>query len=131
MAPTCYMEQLIYDCRMMNAAIRDGSEGIATYQRWAVDSDARFDPQAYILTPTNVIRIANAVVAAGNHYRAGCAAALTAIEVLRDGIEGGHLRRQAVVLDADQLLGDESRVQWKLRDVVHRLTHRSPTVAGR
>ena len=46
-------------------------------------------------------------------------------------VEGGHLRRQAVVLDADQLLGDESRVQWKLRDVVHRLTHRSPTVAGR
>jgi len=102
MAPTCYMEQLIYDCRMMNAAIRDGSEGIATYQRWAVGSDARFDPQAYILTPTNVIRIANAVVAAGNHYRAGCAAALTAIEVLRDGIEGGHLRiaeREKIWLD--------------------------------
>jgi methanol--5-hydroxybenzimidazolylcobamide Co-methyltransferase len=92
MAPTCYMEQLIYDCRMMNAAISEGSGGIATYQRWAVGSDARFDPQAYILAPASVIRIAEAVVGESGHYRAGCAAALAAIQVLRDGLAGGDLR---------------------------------------
>jgi len=91
MAPTCYMEQLIYDCRMMNEAVNDGKEGIATYQRWTVRSDAGHDPQAYILTPTNVIRIANAIVSAKDHYRAGCAAALEAVAIMREGSEAGCL----------------------------------------
>jgi methanol--5-hydroxybenzimidazolylcobamide Co-methyltransferase len=91
MAPTCYMEQLIYDCRLMNEAIKDGKEGIATYQRWAVRSDAGLDPQAYILTPHNVIRIAKAIVGSENHYRAGCAAALEAVSILREGSESGCL----------------------------------------
>jgi len=91
MAPTCYMEQLIYDCRMMNEAVNDGKEGIATYQRWTVRSDAGLDPQAYILTPTNVIRIANAIVSAEDHYRAGCAAALEAVAIMREGSEAGCL----------------------------------------
>lgn len=91
MAPTCYMEQLIYDCRMMNEAVNDGKEGIATYQRWTVRSDAGHDPQAYILTPTNVIRIANAIVSAKDHYRAGCAAAREAVAIMREGSEAGCL----------------------------------------
>ena len=91
MAPTCYMEQLIYDCRVMNEAIKDGKEGVATYQRWVVGSDAGLDPQAYILTPQNVIRIANAIVSSKDHYRAGCAAALEAISLLREGSESGCL----------------------------------------
>lgn len=92
MAPTCYMEQLIYDCRMMNQAINDGPAGVATYQRWVVRSDAGLDPQAYILSPENVIRISKAIVASENHYRAGCAAALETIAVLREGVEAGDLR---------------------------------------
>jgi methanol--5-hydroxybenzimidazolylcobamide Co-methyltransferase len=85
------MEQLIYDTRMMNEAVKDGREGIATYQRWTVRSDAGLDPQAYILTPTNIIRIAKAIVSAKDHYRAGCAAALEAIAVLREGSNSGCL----------------------------------------
>jgi len=92
MAPTCYMEQLIYDTRLMNEAIKDGKEGVASYQRWTVGSDAGLDPQAYILTPTNIIRIAKAIVSAKDHYRAGCAAALESIAVLREGSEAGVLR---------------------------------------
>ena len=98
MAPTCYMEQLIYDTRLMNEAIKDGKEGVATYQRWTVRSDAGLDPQAYILTPTNVIRIANAIVSSKDHYRAGCAAALEAIAVMREGAEAGCLH----VLDREK-----------------------------
>ena len=26
MAPTCYVEQLIYDCRLMNQALADGAD---------------------------------------------------------------------------------------------------------
>lgn len=91
MAPTCYMEQLIYDCRVMNEAIKDGNDGVATYQRWVVRSDAGLDPQAYILTPHNVVRIAKAIVAEKDHYRAGRAAALEAIATMREGAESGCL----------------------------------------
>jgi methanol--5-hydroxybenzimidazolylcobamide Co-methyltransferase len=91
MAPTCYMEQLIYDTRLMNEAIKDGKEGVATYQRWTVGSDAGLDPQAYILTPTNVVRIAKAIVSAKDHYSAGRAAALESIAVMREGSEAGCL----------------------------------------
>jgi len=98
MAPTCYMEQLIYDTRLMNEAIKDGKEGVATYQRWTVRSDAGLDPQAYILTPTNIIRIAKAIVSSKDHYRAGCAAALEAITVMREGAETGCLH----VLDREK-----------------------------
>ncbi len=91
MAPTCYMEQLIYDCRVMNEAIKDGKDGVATYQRWVVRSDAGLDPQAYILTPHNVVRIASAIVSEKDHYRAGCAAALAAIATMREGSEAGCL----------------------------------------
>lgn len=86
MAPTCCMEQLIYDCRLMNQAILGGGHDIASYQKWVVASDARHDPQAYILSPENSIRIAKAIVAQPNHYLAGRAAASEAVAMLREGV---------------------------------------------
>ncbi|MDD5705453.1 MAG: methyltransferase MtaB domain-containing protein, partial [Kiritimatiellae bacterium] len=47
MAPTCYLEQLIYDCRLMNVAPADG--GARRLRDWLVRSDAGIDPQAWIL----------------------------------------------------------------------------------
>ena len=55
MAPTCYVEQLIYDCRLMNEALADGAEAAGQLRRWLVRSDARLDPQAYILTPDSAV----------------------------------------------------------------------------
>ncbi|MGA2497796.1 MAG: methyltransferase MtaB domain-containing protein [Tepidisphaeraceae bacterium] len=92
MAPTCYLEQLIYDCRMMNQAIAEGSAGAAMMQRWMVQSDAALDPQAFILAPANVIAIARAIVAGGNYYDAGKAAALTAVRLMREACAAGALR---------------------------------------
>src|SRR5208282_3893738 len=84
MAPTCYVEQLIYDCRLMNAALADGRDAALQYRKWMIDSDAVLDPQAYVLTPESSIAIAKAIVAAPDYYSAGKAAALTAIHLLRD-----------------------------------------------
>src|ERR1019366_2501801 len=78
-APTCYMEQLIYDCRLMNRALAEGKEAALTLRRWLVDSDAALDPQAWVLTPHNVIAIARAIVEAPDHYHAGSAAARCAL----------------------------------------------------
>ena len=84
MAPTCYVEQLIYDCRLMNQALADGRDAALLYRKWMVNSDAGLDPQAYILTPESSIAIAQAIVSAPTPLEAGKAAALTAIRLLRE-----------------------------------------------
>lgn len=91
MAPTCYMEQLIYDCRIMNQALAEGRDQALLYRKWLVNSDASRDPQAYILAPENAIAIAQAIVSAPTPLASGKAAALTAIRMLRDGHKDGRL----------------------------------------
>jgi methanol--5-hydroxybenzimidazolylcobamide Co-methyltransferase len=92
MAPTCYLEQLIYDCRLMNRALAEGRDAALTLRRWLVDSDAGLDPQAWVLTPENVIAIARAIVTAPDHYQAGVAAAREAVRALRTGLAAGRLK---------------------------------------
>ena len=94
MAPTCYMEQLIYDCRLMNEALADGRDAALLYRKWMVSSDAHRDPQAYILSPHSAIAIGGAIVAAPNNYEAGKAAARTALRLIRDGHKDGALKIQ-------------------------------------
>lgn len=92
MAPTCYMEQLAYDCRLMNQASLEGPESALALQRWLVNSDAHLDPQAFILTPYSSIEIAKAIVASDSHYHAGINAARTAIDLMENANRGGLLR---------------------------------------
>lgn len=92
MAPTCYLEQLAYDCRLFNEALADGTEGVLTLQRWLVRSDAARDPQAYVLSPESAIKVASAIVSAPNHYRAGVEAGLAAMKLLSDGKREGLVR---------------------------------------
>jgi len=91
MAPTCYMEQLIYDCRLMNVARADGEEHALRMRDWLVKSDAGLDPQAMVITPESSVRIAGAIVESANHYQAGIAAARAAIAILRETSESGCL----------------------------------------
>ncbi len=92
MAPTCYLEQLIYDCRLMNQALADGPEAALLYRKWMVHSDAGLDPQAYVLTPESAIAIGQAIVASPTPYDAGKAAALTAVNLLRNAHRDGFLK---------------------------------------
>lgn len=92
MAPTVYVEQLIYDCRVMNQALADGHDAALQYRKWLVASDASLDPQAYVLTPESCIAIARAIVNAPNHYEAGKAAGLTAVKLLREAQKEGRVK---------------------------------------
>jgi methanol--5-hydroxybenzimidazolylcobamide Co-methyltransferase len=92
MAPTCYMEQLTYDCRLMNEAASDGTESALQLQDWLVRSDAPRDPQAYVLAPRNAIRLGRAIVQAPDHYGACRAVALETVALLREGRESGAVR---------------------------------------
>jgi len=92
MAPTCYVEQLIYDCRLMNEALADGRDAALLYRKWMVSSDASRDPQAYVLTPDSAVAIAQAIISAPSAYDAGKAAALTALRLMRDAHRDGALK---------------------------------------
>jgi methanol---5-hydroxybenzimidazolylcobamide Co-methyltransferase len=92
MAPTCFLEQLIYDCRLMNQALADGRDAALLYRKWMVESDSSLDPQAYVLRPDSVMRVARAIVAAPDYYQAGKAAARAAIDLLRQAHGAGQLK---------------------------------------
>jgi len=117
MAPTCYAEQLIYDCRLFNTATRHGPKAAGALRDWMVESDAATDAQAWVLRPDIAVEIAQSIVDAPDHYAAGCAAAKTALKALRSAHANGALHiaeREQIWLDAmDEavaaLPGDESR----------------------
>ncbi len=92
MAPTCYMEQLIYDCRMMNEALRDGPAAAAQYQKWLVRSDCGKDPQAFIIAPAQAVALGQAIVSAPDHYLAGKAVALKAVDLMEQAHQAGELQ---------------------------------------
>lgn len=84
MAPTCFMEQLSYDCRLFNTASLDGHKGKRQLQDWLVRSDAHLDPQALIISPESSVRLAATLVASDNHYQAGIRVGQEAIRILRE-----------------------------------------------
>jgi methanol--5-hydroxybenzimidazolylcobamide Co-methyltransferase len=92
MAPTCYMEQLAYDCRLMNTARRHGEASARQLQGWLVESDAAADPQAFILSPESSISLAEAIVGSDSHYHAGVAVARRAVALLREAHGQGRVR---------------------------------------
>jgi methanol--5-hydroxybenzimidazolylcobamide Co-methyltransferase len=96
MAPTCYMEQLAYDCRLMNTASSHGRESARQLQRWLIESDVATDPQAFILSPDSCVKLARVIVESDSHYRAGVAVARKAIEILRDAHAEGMLHIEPI-----------------------------------
>ncbi len=109
MAPTVYMEQLIYDCRLMNTSIANGSDAIL--QKLFVDSDIYTDPQALMLAPESVIAISKEIVASKTHVEAGVRAALKAVELILDAKASGQLLLSERETDyLDQIADDVSSI---------------------
>jgi methanol--5-hydroxybenzimidazolylcobamide Co-methyltransferase len=102
MAPTISMEQLAYDCRLMNTAAATGDANARLLRDWLADSDSALDPQAYVLRPEVVLEISKEFLKAPTPYLRSKAAALAAIGVLRKGLADGRLHieeREAGWLD--------------------------------
>jgi methanol--5-hydroxybenzimidazolylcobamide Co-methyltransferase len=91
MAPTCYMEQLIYDCRLMNRARADGKAAASTLQRWFVESDVATDPQAFIISPESAVALGRVIVESDSDYHAGVAVSRKAVSLMRAAHEAGQL----------------------------------------
>jgi methanol--5-hydroxybenzimidazolylcobamide Co-methyltransferase len=91
MAPTVYLEQLQYDTRLMNEAVKGGKQEILQLQKLFVNSDTYYDPQAFILSPDNIIDISKEIVAGQNYIEAAKRGCLKGIQLIEEAIKEGKL----------------------------------------
>ncbi len=100
MAPTVSIEQLAYDCRLMNTAAESGKHNALLLRDWLCDSDSKYDPQAYVLRPDVVIEISKEIIKKNNPFERSKAAAVAAIDVLSKAVA------------ADKVQISERELQW-------------------
>jgi methanol--5-hydroxybenzimidazolylcobamide Co-methyltransferase len=91
-APTVCLEQLAYDCRLMNTARACSAEDARRLRDWLVESDATLDPQAFVLRPDVVLRISAEIVQEATPYLRTRRAVQAAIEEIRQAHREGTLR---------------------------------------
>jgi methanol--5-hydroxybenzimidazolylcobamide Co-methyltransferase len=92
MAPTAYFEQLEYDSRLMNEALRLGKMHCHVLQQLFVGSDAYTDPQALILAPENVILISRELVKGDSYVANARNGALAALDIIEEASQSGRLK---------------------------------------
>ena len=92
MAPTAYMEQLEYDARLMNEALRAGKLHCSVLQQLLVSSDIYTDPQALILAPENVIRISRELIKGDSYVANAKNGALVTIDIIEEAVAMGKLK---------------------------------------
>jgi methanol---5-hydroxybenzimidazolylcobamide Co-methyltransferase len=92
MAPTAYMEQLEYDVRLMNEALREGKLHRNILQELMVLSDVYTDPQALILSPENVIRISKELIKGDTYIANAKNGALTALDIIEEALQSGKMK---------------------------------------
>lgn len=92
MAPTAYMEQLEYDVRLSNEALRLGKTHCQVLQQLLVNSDIYTDPQALILAPQNVITISKSLIKGDTYIANAKNGALTALDIIEEAYNSGQLK---------------------------------------
>ncbi len=90
-APTAYLEQLEYDCRLMNQAIKNGKDDVLQLQKLFIQSDIFYDPQALVLAPAVVIEISGEIVRGKNYIDATKRGCLKALELISESFKNGTL----------------------------------------
>ncbi|MDR1807101.1 MAG: hypothetical protein LBR33_04180 [Propionibacteriaceae bacterium] len=109
-APSVSFEQLAYDCRLFNTATARGPAAARALRDLHSESDAGLDPQAWVLRPDVVVRLAGAIVTADGDYARGVTAARATLEELRRAHAAGELAldgREADWLDALSRAADD------------------------
>ena len=91
-APTVSLEQLAYDCRLMNTASAQSPEDARRLRDWLVESDAALDPQAFVLRPDVVLRLSRQILEEPTPYRRTRRAILAALEELTRAHAKGRLK---------------------------------------
>ena len=77
-APVVSLEQLAYDCRLMNTANATEAGG-QLLSSWLADSDSPLDVQAFVLHPDVVLRLSHSIVQEKTPYKQTVVAVRSAI----------------------------------------------------
>lgn len=88
-APVVSMEQLIYDCRLMNKATEKGYRNLM--RDLLVESDCYLDPQAYVMKPENVFEIAGEIVKTQDAFTRTLNTGKLALDILQRGVDNKEL----------------------------------------
>jgi methanol---5-hydroxybenzimidazolylcobamide Co-methyltransferase len=107
MAPVAYLEQLEYDVRLLNQALKAGHMHSHVLQDLLVASDIYTDPQALILAPENVIEISKALITGDSYVANARNGALKALDIIENAVTSGQMRMQDMELAYIPLLRDE------------------------
>ncbi|SHF90656.1 methanol:corrinoid methyltransferase [Caldanaerobius fijiensis DSM 17918] len=126
MAPTVSMEQLIYDCRLMNKAAAISREDALRLRDWLTDSDSFLDPQAYILRPDVVLKISGEIIKGQNDLERAKIGAYAAIKELKKAVEEKKVsvpERELKWLDimeaqVEETPDDEEELWYQLKDEI-------------
>jgi methanol--5-hydroxybenzimidazolylcobamide Co-methyltransferase len=94
-APTVCLEQLAYDCRLMNVALACGDGDARRLRDWLVASDSAMDPQAYVLRPDVVLRLAQVIMGEPTPYLRTRRAILATLDELRQARDRGEVKIHA------------------------------------
>ncbi len=100
MAPTISMEQLAYDCRLMNTAIGRGQKSMRELRELFSESDKKLDPNAYVLDPEVVVKLSQKIIRKSTPYSRMLTAGLETIKELRTAV------------DQKQLTIEDKEKQW-------------------
>ena len=88
-APEAFAEVLIYDCRLMNEALKRGNE--KTLRDLLVSSDVYTSPQALVLSPQAAVAIGSAIVSEQDDYGRTLKAGLAAATLIREAVDASLL----------------------------------------
>jgi len=91
-APIVSLEQLTYDCRLLNTAAAHSCSDARRLRDWLAESDAASDPQAWVLRPDVVMRLSREIIQETTPYRRTRRAMQAAIAEIRRACQAGELR---------------------------------------
>ena len=107
MAPTAYLEQLEYDSRLMNEALKAGKLHREVLQQLLVSSDIYTDPQALVLAPENVIRISKELIKGDSYVANAKNGALVTLDIIEEAIQSGKMKLSEMESSYLPVLRDE------------------------
>jgi methanol--5-hydroxybenzimidazolylcobamide Co-methyltransferase len=122
-APVVSLEQLVYDCRLMNQALKEGRSSALALQKLFSLSDAGLDPQAYILQPEMVMNISEKLIKGSTPYQMVLASIDATLDILQLAVKDKKLSLSAVELRwLDRLSAQRELIPENESDLLQEMT---------
>jgi methanol--5-hydroxybenzimidazolylcobamide Co-methyltransferase len=100
MATTVSLEQLVYDVRLLNQSSEHSIDSASLLRDLLVASDLKYDPQALVLAPQNVLAISQEIIKGKNHLESTLLGISKALNLIEEAYKTG------------ELIKDEKETKW-------------------